>query len=156
MEVKITIETWNEEWRFEIENKEDDEPLKTGVLPTFDQCVSMCKAHLVESDSAERQEQPKSGSCFLCGGAEWTHSVRNHEFIPIRTTDLLLDEAKEWSKKQGYVTVSYIQRMMRIGYARASKLVDLMIEEGFCEKDCLDGHRRVLKTKQSTTERTEC
>lgn len=105
--------------------------------------------------SVERMPEYQ-GLCISCGGAKWTHSVRNHKFIPIRTTDPLLDEAKEWSKKQGYVTVSYIQRMMRIGYTRASKLVDLMIEEGFCEKDYLDGHRRMLKAQQSTTEKTKC
>lgn len=46
--------------------------------------------------------------------------------------DELLEEAKEWSRKQGYVSVSYIQRIMRIGYVRSARLVDLMIEDKFC------------------------
>jgi len=53
--------------------------------------------------------------------------------------DPLLDEAKEWSRKQGYVSVSYIQRIMRVGYTRASRLVDLMIEQEFCEAEYVEG-----------------
>ena len=45
--------------------------------------------------------------------------------------DELLEQAKEWSRKQGFVSVSYIQRIMRIGYTRAARLVDYMIEDGF-------------------------
>ena len=53
--------------------------------------------------------------------------------------DPLLDEAKEGSRKQGYVSVSYIQRMMRIGYTRAARLVDSMVESGFCEAEFAEG-----------------
>jgi|GEM_PF-4220487 len=53
--------------------------------------------------------------------------------------DPLLDKAKELSRKQGCVSVSYIQRMMRVGYTRASRLVDLMIEQEFCEKEYAEG-----------------
>jgi DNA segregation ATPase FtsK/SpoIIIE-like protein len=49
--------------------------------------------------------------------------------------DPLLEEAKEWCKKQGYVTVSHVQRIMRIGYVRAACLVDYMIEDGFCKEE---------------------
>lgn len=63
--------------------------------------------------------------------------------------DPLLDEAKEWSRKQGYVSVSYIQRIMRVGYTRASRLVDLMIEQEFCEAEYAEGKGyRALKSAQ--------
>lgn len=62
--------------------------------------------------------------------------------------DPLLDEAKEWSQKQGYVSVSYIQRVMRVGYTRASRLVDLMIEQKFCEAEYTEGksYRKICPT----------
>ena len=53
--------------------------------------------------------------------------------------DPLLEEAKEWSRKQGYVSVSYIQRIMRVGYTRAARLVDCMVEECFCEAEFAEG-----------------
>lgn len=49
-------------------------------------------------------------------------------------SDPLLSEAKEWSLKEGYVSVSYLQRILRVGYTRAARLVELLIEEGFCEE----------------------
>jgi len=49
-------------------------------------------------------------------------------------SDPLLSDAKEWSLKEGYVSVSYLQRILRIGYTRAARLVELLIEEGFCEE----------------------
>ena len=48
--------------------------------------------------------------------------------------DPLLQHAKDASNKQGFVTISHIQRMLKIGYPRAARLVDLMIEDGFCGK----------------------
>jgi DNA segregation ATPase FtsK/SpoIIIE-like protein len=63
--------------------------------------------------------------------------------------DPLFDEAKELSQKKGYVSVSYIQRMLRVGYTRAARLVDLMIEQEFCEAKYAEGKGyRALKVCQ--------
>ena len=61
--------------------------------------------------------------------------------------DELLEQAKEWSRKQGFVSVSYIQRIMRIGYTRAARLVDYMIEDGFCQDEYMagTGHRQIIE-----------
>ena len=53
--------------------------------------------------------------------------------------DELLEQAKEWSRKKGFVSLSYLQRIMRIGYIRASRLVDCMIEVGFCQSEFMAG-----------------
>jgi DNA segregation ATPase FtsK/SpoIIIE-like protein len=59
--------------------------------------------------------------------------------------DPLLEEAKEVCRKHGYATVSHIQRMMRIGYTRAARLVDYMIEDGFIKADVeFETGRRLL------------
>ena len=49
--------------------------------------------------------------------------------------DPLIEQAKKVSRKVGYVSVSYLQRNMRIGYTRAASLVDKLVAEGFCEKE---------------------
>jgi DNA segregation ATPase FtsK/SpoIIIE-like protein len=61
--------------------------------------------------------------------------------------DELLEEAKEFARKQGFVSVSYLQRIMRIGYTRASRLVDYMIEDGFCQNEYMAGtvHRQIIE-----------
>jgi hypothetical protein len=54
MRVKVTIETWNDEWHLEIEDKEDGETLNAGYYPTFKQCVSECNRYLSQLSAAEQ------------------------------------------------------------------------------------------------------
>jgi len=54
-------------------------------------------------------------------------------------SDELLDEAKRLSTEYGKVSVSYLQRALRIGYVRAARLVDILIFERFCEKERREG-----------------
>ena len=46
-----------------------------------------------------------------------------------------ISEAKEVSRKVGYVSVSWLQRQMRIGYMTASSIVDTLVAEGFCIRE---------------------
>jgi DNA segregation ATPase FtsK/SpoIIIE-like protein len=66
--------------------------------------------------------------------------------------DPLLPQAKEASIKQGFVTLSNTQRMLRIGYSRAARLIDLLIEEGFCEGGYDPGtyRRKIIKSMEDT------
>jgi len=54
-------------------------------------------------------------------------------------SDPLLDEAKAVALIRGSVSVTHIQRAMHIGYTRAARLVDLMIQDGFCEPEYAEG-----------------
>ena len=49
--------------------------------------------------------------------------------------DPLLDEAIDLSRRQGRASVSMLQRRLRIGYTRASRLVEAMQEKGVIGKD---------------------
>jgi S-DNA-T family DNA segregation ATPase FtsK/SpoIIIE len=49
--------------------------------------------------------------------------------------DPLLDEAIDLSRRQGRSSVSMLQRRLRIGYTRASRLVESMQEKGIIGKD---------------------
>jgi hypothetical protein len=40
MDIKITIETWSDNWRFEIEDKSEAEIIKTGYGETFTECAA--------------------------------------------------------------------------------------------------------------------
>ncbi|HBY98080.1 MAG TPA: hypothetical protein DEP84_29745, partial [Chloroflexi bacterium] len=44
--------------------------------------------------------------------------------------DDLLPEARQIVKQQGRASISLLQRRLRIGYARAARLIDLLEEEG--------------------------
>lgn len=45
-------------------------------------------------------------------------------------SDVLLNEARELVIKAGKASASYLQRRLRVGYARAARLLDLLEEEG--------------------------
>jgi S-DNA-T family DNA segregation ATPase FtsK/SpoIIIE len=49
--------------------------------------------------------------------------------------DPLLEEAIDLSRRQGRASVSMLQRRLRIGYTRASRLVEAMQEKGIISKD---------------------
>jgi S-DNA-T family DNA segregation ATPase FtsK/SpoIIIE len=49
--------------------------------------------------------------------------------------DPLLEEAIDLSRRQGRASVSMLQRRLRIGYTRASRLVETMQEKGVIGKD---------------------
>lgn len=53
--------------------------------------------------------------------------------------DEVIREAKEICTDAGQVSVSFIQRKMRIGYCSAGKLVEALIEEGFCAREYMPG-----------------
>lgn len=46
-------------------------------------------------------------------------------------SDPLLDDAKVLCAEHGFGSVGYLQQKMRIGYSRASRLIDLLIQSGF-------------------------
>jgi len=49
MDIKITIETWNDNWRFEIEDKSEGEIVKTDYGETFTECAGKCLEYIVEN-----------------------------------------------------------------------------------------------------------
>lgn len=68
--------------------------------------------------------------------------------------DPLYQEAINVAKEMGYVSISGLQRKMRIGFARAAHLVDRMVEEQFCEKEYnVYGHKKLMPNFHPITER---
>lgn len=54
------------------------------------------------------------------------------QILPIK--DPLLDEAKAVTLENKKASVTHLQRRMRIGYTRAARLMDYMVEDGFCTR----------------------
>ena len=52
------------------------------------------------------------------------------EMTPAKKIDPLYDEAIDLGRRQGRASVSMLQRKLRIGYTRASRLMDAMEDEG--------------------------
>lgn len=64
--------------------------------------------------------------------------------------DELLDQAKECSLKKGYVSLSYIQRALQIGYCRAGRIVEQLQRDGFCSKEIDRVHYSILSVAVET------
>jgi hypothetical protein len=64
VEIKITIETWNGKWRFEIEDKEFGDRVQSGERETFTACAADCLAFVAEN-AAQPLRAPDLG--WVCG-----------------------------------------------------------------------------------------
>jgi S-DNA-T family DNA segregation ATPase FtsK/SpoIIIE len=58
--------------------------------------------------------------------------------------DEYLEEAKRILRQKGTISTSLLQRMLRIGYGRAARIIDLLEAEGYVERGD-DGRVRVVK-----------
>ena len=64
--------------------------------------------------------------------------------------DPLLDEAIDIARRQGRASVSMLQRRLRIGYTRASRLVEAMQEKGIISKESGSQGYEILDYGQAT------
>lgn len=62
-------------------------------------------------------------------------------------TDELYEEAKRLAIENGKVSISYLQRKLKIGYARSAHLVDMLADQGVVEKDRGLRPRKVIADK---------
>ncbi|HOL55189.1 MAG TPA: DNA translocase FtsK [bacterium] len=60
------------------------------------------------------------------------------------SNDEYLEEAKKILKQKGGISTSLLQRMLRIGYGRAARIIDLLEAEGYVERG-EDGRVRVVR-----------
>ncbi len=67
--------------------------------------------------------------------------------------DPLLDEAIDIVTERGEASTSYIQRKLRVGYARAARIIDILEERGIVGPQDSSKARRVLMTKEQWLEK---
>lgn len=70
-------------------------------------------------------------------------------------TDDLLPEAKESILQAGKASASLLQRRLRIGYARAARILDILEEEGFIGPAEGAKPREILQSQESAQEETD-
>jgi DNA segregation ATPase FtsK/SpoIIIE-like protein len=58
------------------------------------------------------------------------HLAAQTEVVGTRTEDYLYEQAKEVVSQAGKASASLLQRRLKIGYARAARLLDILEEEG--------------------------
>jgi len=64
----------------------------------------------------------------------------------------MLEKAIELVRKEGRASVSFLQRRLRIGYARAARLIDEMEEQGIIGPDEGGGKARAILVTQADDE----
>lgn len=62
----------------------------------------------------------------------------------LESNDEYLEEAKKILRQKGTISTSLLQRMLRIGYGRAARIIDLLEAEGYVERG-EDGRVRVIR-----------
>ena len=62
MSLKITIETWNDGWRFEIEDKDDGDILKSGECETYIECVAKCVEFIAKNGPIHKSPRTQKTS----------------------------------------------------------------------------------------------
>ena len=65
--------------------------------------------------------------------------------------DVLMPELAAWIVHSEAVTINFIQRQFNIGYNRAARFIDTLLERGFVEKSDVEGVFTVLKLKDDET-----
>ena len=68
---------------------------------------------------------------------------------PEEELDPLFDEAVDLVRRQGRASISLLQRRLRIGYARAARLVDEMEDQGIIGPDEGGGRAREILVSQA-------
>lgn len=66
MEMKITIETRNDVWHFEIEDKEFGERVKWGESDSFTGCAAVCLEFVAENKIAAEQSVQADEAYCVC------------------------------------------------------------------------------------------
>jgi S-DNA-T family DNA segregation ATPase FtsK/SpoIIIE len=100
------------------------------------------------SYSAEREPRgPVQGATDLVQQPLWEEYKALEKAAAESNQDELLEKAIEVVREQGKASVSLLQRRLRIGYARAARLIDEMEEQGIIGADEGGKGRPVLVTQ---------
>ncbi|MCB9126929.1 MAG: DNA translocase FtsK [Ardenticatenales bacterium] len=91
---------------------------------------------------SERPRKPKRQSAekVIVPKVTWEELIETKR----DEADELLAKARELVQEEGHASISLLQRRLRVGYARAARLVDLMEEEGTIGKHVGPGKLRTV------------
>ena len=97
--------------------------------------------HIVdEIDDVDRSEQRELANRMAVLSAH----LLKWQFQPDRQSDALYDEAVHYVTSSRRVSISSVQRKLRIGYNRAARLIEAMEAAGVVSEMASNGQREVL------------
>ena len=82
----------------------------------------------------------------------WEEYKQIEKAVAESQQDELMEKAIEVVREQGKASVSLLQRRLRIGYARAARLIDEMEEQGIIGPDEGGGRARPILVTQADDE----
>ncbi len=82
----------------------------------------------------------------------WSETKEIEKAIAQTNQDDMLEKAIELVRKEGRASVSFLQRRLRVGYARAARLIDEMEEQGIIGPDEGGGKARPILVTQADDE----
>lgn len=80
--------------------------------------------------------------------APWEDLIARHALLD--ETDSLLEQAIEIVQKQDYVSTSFLQRRLRVGYPRAARIMEHLYEMGLVEDPKAGGKTRRTQIDETT------
>lgn len=81
-------------------------------------------------DFLREAEEPEYEEIFPASASGASQEIFNDSDIGDEEDDKLYEEAKKIVVEAGKASASYLQRRLRVGYARAARLLDMLEEEG--------------------------
>lgn len=68
--------------------------------------------------------------------------IDNNKLKPEELVDKALDVINDSPEKE-FLSISYLQRMLRIGYNKSSVVVDILTDKGFMQEPDIHGKRKI-------------
>lgn len=117
------------------------------------------KAEPIETSSGDIDGVASTGSEEICPDFKYSNIFQfyseNDSYYDDFERDEKYDAAAAWVILRGQCSVSMVQRYLRIGYNRASRIVEQMEQEGLVSEPGSGGERKVLAKGQISENKNE-
>jgi DNA segregation ATPase FtsK/SpoIIIE-like protein len=100
----------------------------------------------------ERKREPGQVPENMVQKSLWEEYKQIEKAVAESQQDEMLEKAIEVVREQGRASVSLLQRRLRVGYARAARLIDEMEEQGIIGPDEGGGRARPVLVTQADDE----
>lgn len=130
-----------------IRSFEDDYQKQTGLTPLPDPLATPSDPTLQPDDSVTSGPANATGSAYPSNEPSLEQAALFREIEKLKATenrDELFDEAVRVVREAGRGSVSLLQRKLRVGYSRASRLVDQLEQAGILGPDLGGSQGRLL------------
>ena len=117
-----------------------------GVLVSEEEVKKV--VNFIKRQNAGMEKEELEGEAGILGGTTAKMDFSRSEVLP-ENEDSLYSEAKKEVIRAGKASTSFLQRRLRIGYARAARLMDMLEEQGIVGPGEGSKPREILAEKDS-------